>query len=105
MDAIEGDSVRVQRLHAHIALFRETCAAAEIEVMASASAIQPLPMGAPERAVKVSAALLEQGFLVPAIRPPTVPEGTSRLRVSLSAAHSASDIRALVAAIARCLDA
>ena len=105
MDAVEGDPERVRKLHAHIALFRETCVAAGIEVMTSESAIQPLPMGTPQRALSVSATLLEHGFFVPAIRPPTVPEGTSRLRASLSAAHSASDIRALVAAIARCLGA
>lgn len=101
MDAIESDPARVAKLHANIAVFREACAAAGLALMPSASAIQPLPMGAPDRAVAVSAALLGEGFFVPAIRPPTVPEGTSRLRVSLSAAHSPDDVRGLVAAIAR----
>ena len=105
MEAIETDPTLVARLHARIALFREACAAASIALMPSASAIQPLPVGAPEKAVALSAALFEEGFFVPAIRPPTVPRGTSRLRVSLSAAHSAEDVRALVASIARCLDA
>jgi 8-amino-7-oxononanoate synthase len=105
MDAVEGDPARVQRLHAHIALFREACAAAQIEVMASASAIQPLPMGAPERAVAVSVTLLEHGSWCRRSARPPCPRGHRGLRVSLSAAHSPSDIRALVAAIARCLDA
>ncbi|MEO7743432.1 MAG: 8-amino-7-oxononanoate synthase [Usitatibacter sp.] len=105
MEAIEGDPTRVARLHARIGLFREACAAAALAPMPSASAIQPLPVGMPERAVALSAALFEAGFFVPAIRPPTVPRGTSRLRVSLSAAHSADDVSALVAAIARCTSA
>jgi hypothetical protein len=49
-----------------------------------------------------STQLLARGLHVPAIRPPTVPQGTSRLRVSLSAAHSAEDVRELVAALRDC---
>jgi len=49
--------------------------------------------------VRASAALRERGILVPAIRPPTVPEGTARLRISLSAAHSEQDILRLAAAL------
>ena len=55
---------------------------------APASPIIPVVLGSEERAVKASAALLAQGLWVPAIRPPTVPVGTSRLRVTLSAAHT-----------------
>lgn len=105
MDVVESDPALVARLHSRIALFREACAAAGLVPMPSASAIQPLPMGAPERALAVCAALLDEGFFVPAIRPPTVPRGTSRLRISLSAAHSTDDVRALVAALARCAGA
>jgi 8-amino-7-oxononanoate synthase len=50
-------------------------------------------------ALAVSDALLARGILVPAIRPPTVPAGTARLRVSLSAAHSPEDVDALTAAL------
>ena len=49
--------------------------------------------------VAVSEALLARGMLVPAIRPPTVPVGTARLRISLSAAHSQSDVTELTAAL------
>lgn len=101
MDIVEGDPGLVARLHARIALFREACAEAGLAPLPSASAIQPLAVGAPGKAAAASAALLDDGFLVPAIRPPTVPEGTSRLRVSLSAAHSADQVRALVVALAR----
>jgi 8-amino-7-oxononanoate synthase len=64
------------------------------------TAIQPVILDTAQRALEASARLAEQGFLVPAIRPPTVPEGTSRLRISLCAAHTAHDIESLAAALA-----
>lgn len=65
----------------------------------SASAVQPLIIGANEPTLAVAAALDAQGLWVPAIRPPTVPPGTSRLRISLSAGHSQDDIDRLAAAL------
>ena len=62
--------------------------------------IVPVVLGSEERAVAASAALLERGLWVPAIRPPTVPPGTSRLRVTLSAAHTDEQVDRLVAALA-----
>jgi 8-amino-7-oxononanoate synthase len=64
----------------------------------SITPIQPVLLGTVSAAVAASAALREAGFVVPAIRPPTVPEGSARLRISLSAAHSARDVEALLAA-------
>jgi 8-amino-7-oxononanoate synthase len=64
------------------------------------SPIIPIVLGDEDRAIAASAALLAGGLLVPAIRPPTVPAGTSRLRVTLSAAHSDDDIDRLITAIA-----
>lgn len=61
--------------------------------------IQPLVLGTNERALDAASKLRELGILVPAIRPPTVPEGTARLRVSLSAAHSVHDVARLAAAL------
>ena len=66
---------------------------------ASASQIAPVLIGAEADALALAAELERRGFLVPAIRPPTVPQGSSRLRVSLSAAHRPQDIDALVAAL------
>lgn len=63
------------------------------------SAIVPIVIGAEAAALDASAQLLRRGLLVPAIRPPTVPRGTARLRVALSAAHSQDDILDLAAAI------
>ena len=63
------------------------------------SPIVPIVIGDEEEAMKASAALLDRGILVPAIRPPTVAPGTSRLRVALSAAHTDEMLDALVAAL------
>lgn len=60
------------------------------------SPILPVVVGDEDRAVAAAAALLARGLLVPAIRPPTVAPGTSRLRISLSAAHTTDEIRALL---------
>jgi 8-amino-7-oxononanoate synthase len=63
------------------------------------SAIVPLIVGSPERALAASARLAESGFLVTAIRPPTVPDGTARLRFAFSAAHADEDVDALAEAV------
>jgi 8-amino-7-oxononanoate synthase len=60
-------------------------------------------LGDPVAAVEVARQLLREGFLVGAIRPPTVPRGTSRLRIGLTAGMVESDIRALAVALARCV--
>jgi len=70
-------------------------------LMPSETAIQPLVIGSNAEAMQVMAALDAQGVWVPAIRPPTVPEGTARLRISLSAAHTVDHIDRLVAALAQ----
>jgi 8-amino-7-oxononanoate synthase len=71
----------------------------EWRLPASATAIQPLIVGDNERALSLSAALESEGLWVPAIRPPTVPPGTARLRVTLSAAHTSDDVERLLAAL------
>jgi 8-amino-7-oxononanoate synthase len=68
-------------------------------LMPSHTAIQPLVIGDNAAALTVMAALREQGIWVPAIRPPTVPAGTARLRIALSAAHQAEDVDALLGAL------
>ncbi len=68
-------------------------------LLPSTTPIQPLIVGMNKETVALSDSLAASGILVPAIRPPTVPEGTARLRISLSAAHSAQDVQRLVEAI------
>lgn len=69
------------------------------------SSIVPVIVGDATRAVALSRALADEGFLVGAIRPPTVPLGTSRLRITFSAAHEDEDIRSLASALRRALEA
>lgn len=68
------------------------------------SPIIPIMLGEAERAVKVSDALLEEGILAVAIRPPTVPKGASRLRITVSAAHEADEIRFLCKVLRKVLE-
>ncbi len=69
--------------------------------MDSESQIIPILIGEADKATAMSNTLLDEGFLIPAIRPPTVPKGESRLRLSLSAAHSYKDIDDTIAALQR----
>ena len=97
---LEGDDLRAH-LNANITAFRSGIAALNLPytLLPSRTGIQALVIGDNEAAVKLSARLLEQGYWVPAIRPPTVPTGTARLRISLSAAHTPAHIQGLIAAI------
>ncbi|MGZ8236629.1 MAG: 8-amino-7-oxononanoate synthase [Methylobacter sp.] len=72
-----------------------------LQVMPSASAIQPILIGDSQSAVDISNALLNAGFLVSAIRPPTVPQGSARLRVTFSALHQEQHVDRLLDALAR----
>ena len=103
LEIVEHDRALLARLRARIAEFRAACAEAAVPVTPSETAIQPVIVGDAARAVEVSARLLARGFLVPAIRPPTVPRGTSRLRVSLCAAHERDDVERLARALAESL--
>src|SRR5205814_4799196 len=69
------------------------------------SPIVPIVIGDEAAAVEASARLFERGLLVPAIRPPTVPPGTSRLRLAMSAAHTDAQIDALLSALDACVPA
>jgi 8-amino-7-oxononanoate synthase len=103
LERVERDPTRVARLRLRIAEFRAACAAHGVPVTPSQTAIQPVIVGSASRALEVSARLAERGLLIPAIRPPTVAQGTSRLRVSLSAAHEREEVERAAAALAECL--
>lgn len=83
---------RRHKLNALIAQFRAGAQAQNLQVTASDSAIQPLIVGENSRALQLAAHLRECGCWVTAIRPPTVPPGTARLRLTLTAAHEPEDI-------------
>ncbi|MEN0612963.1 8-amino-7-oxononanoate synthase [Klebsiella indica] len=83
---------RREKLARHIADFRREIATYPGELTPSASAIQPLIVGDNARALRLAARLREQGCWATAIRPPTVPAGSARLRLTLTAAHESADI-------------
>jgi len=93
-----GDALRT-RLNNHIRRLRAGLADLPWQLAESPTAIQPLIVGENQRALQLAAALWERGLWVPAIRPPAVPEGSARLRISLSAAHSDADLDHLIAAL------
>jgi len=96
----EGDARR-RRLERSIARVRQMLAQTGWQTLDSYTAIQPLVIGANQAALTIAQALDAQGLWVPAIRPPTVPVGSARLRISLSAAHSDADLDQLEAALSR----
>ena len=93
-----GDDRR-ERLAMLIQRFRNGAAQLGLQLMASQTPIQPIVVGEAARAVTISEALLQRGILVTAIRPPTVPAGSARLRVTLSAAHSEAQVDRLLDAL------
>jgi 8-amino-7-oxononanoate synthase len=99
LELMSGEEWRRERLRSLAALLRERLQLERWRLAPSETAIQPLVIGTSAQAVAVSAALAREGLLVPAIRPPTVPQGTARLRISLSAAHEAGDVERLAAAL------
>jgi 8-amino-7-oxononanoate synthase len=96
---IERESWRRAHLARLIATLKTALRASAWQLMPSDTAIQPLVIGASTDAVALSEQLAACGFLVPAIRPPTVARGTARLRISLSADHRIDDVEGLAAAI------
>ena len=70
-----------------------------LQLLPSTTAIQPILIGESERASNISQNLLEQGFLISAIRPPTVPQGSARLRVTFSAEHTFEHVERLLNAL------
>ena len=102
IDLIEQDDARRTHLQALIARFRAGAQELGYQLMPSYTPIQPIMVGDNHAALALSRALEEQGILVTAIRPPTVPEGEARLRVTLSAAHSEAQVDRLLKALAQC---
>lgn len=101
LELIRNGESRRQHLQALIARLRDCLKPGRWRLLPSQTAIQPLVIGSNNEAVTASESLARAGLLVPAIRPPTVPKGTARLRISLSAAHAIEDVERLAAALGR----
>lgn len=99
LDLMNSEQWRRERLGELVRTLKAGPIPPRWRLMASDTAIQPVVIGDHREAVTVSGALAERGLLVPAIRPPTVPQGTARLRISLSAAHERNDVERLVGAL------
>ncbi|MEK7865189.1 MAG: pyridoxal phosphate-dependent aminotransferase family protein [Planctomycetota bacterium] len=95
LDVVERDGALRERLWSNVRL------AADLfpRGVGASSPIVPVILGTEERALAAAAALLDAGLHVPAVRPPTVPAGTSRLRVTLTAAHAEAEVRSLASAL------
>lgn len=98
---IENADDRRAHLHHLIATLRDTLRPRRWQLAPSNTPIQPLLIGSSDEAVHVAQTLHAHGLWVPAIRPPTVPQGSARLRISLSASHSEDDVRHLARTLLR----
>lgn len=100
----EGDDLR-EKLQINIAYLQANLKLKNWQLMHSHTAIQPLIVGTNLAAINLAKYLQNQGVLVPAIRPPTVPKDTARIRISLSSSHTLSDIQKLIDALHNAEDA
>ena len=99
LEIVKSEPQRREHLQKLIALFRTGAASLGLNLMPSDTPIQPILIGEADEAIKITELLKQKGFLVTAIRPPTVPQGTARLRVTLSAAHSEQQVLQLLDAL------
>ena len=102
LELLRHETWRREHLAALIRQFREGAQQIGLALMDSPTPIQPIMIGDSAQALRLSRMLRERGLLVTAIRPPTVPVGSARLRVTLSAAHSEAQVQLLLNALAEC---
>ncbi|WP_336333844.1 8-amino-7-oxononanoate synthase [Pseudomonas putida] len=102
LQLLRRETWRREHLAALIRQFREGAQQIGLQLMDSPTPIQPIVIGDSAQALRLSRMLRERGLLVTAIRPPTVPAGSARLRVTLSAAHSEAQVQLLLNALAEC---
>lgn len=101
---VKGQAWRREKLSENIHCFRHLCQSAGVPLMASDTAIQPVLMGDAERTLTLCQIMKNNGLWLTAIRPPTVPPGSARLRITLTTAHSRDDICKLVKVLAQGLN-
>jgi len=99
---MRNEGWRREHLQVLITRFRQGAQQLDLQLMSSTTAIQPIVIGSAEVTMAVAEKLRQQGILIGAIRPPTVPEGSARLRITLSAAHTEAHIDQLLGALASC---
>tara|TARA_B110000211_G_scaffold228145_1_gene283906 strand:- start:1439 stop:2281 length:843 start_codon:yes stop_codon:yes gene_type:complete len=99
LNIVKRDNWRREKLEELIAYFQQSMKHTKFELMPSATAIQPIMIGGNNHALSLSEKLLQSGIQVNAIRPPTVPAGSARLRITLSASHEKADIDQLIKAL------
>ncbi|HCJ28198.1 MAG TPA: 8-amino-7-oxononanoate synthase [Pseudomonas sp.] len=102
LELLRSEGWRREHLGRLITRFRQGASEIGLTLMDSPTPIQPILVGSSERALKLSAALRERGILVGAIRPPTVPAGSARLRVTFSTSHSEAQVERLLDILAEC---
>jgi 8-amino-7-oxononanoate synthase len=96
---VQQEPWRRDKLRSLITRFRQGAQQLGLTLMDSVTPIQPLLVGDSETALRYSDALLEKGFLISAVRPPTVPQGSARLRITFSASHDEAQIDQLLDAL------
>jgi len=101
LELAQTESWRRERVLALTARFRRQAREAQVPLTDSGTPIQPVVLGSAAAALAAQARLQDAGLWVVAIRPPTVPQGSARLRVTLSAAHTEAQVDELVAQLAR----
>jgi 8-amino-7-oxononanoate synthase len=97
---LNEEAWRRERVLGHVARFRREAATLGLRLLASDTPIQPVILGSEDAAMTASDSLRKRGLWVPAIRPPTVPKGSSRLRITFSAAHDDEDVERLLEGLA-----
>ncbi|MBD9482891.1 8-amino-7-oxononanoate synthase [Pseudomonas sp. PDM14] len=102
LELLHSENWRREHLNRLITRFRQRAAEIDLSLVDSPTPIQPILVGDSERALRLSALLKDRGLLVGAIRPPTVPAGSARLRVTFCALHSDAQLDRLLDALAEC---
>ena len=103
LEVLESESWRREKLNALVKRFRSGASALGLNLLSSETAIQPLMIGESENASRISHELFDEGFLITAIRPPTVPEGSARLRITVTAVHTEEQVDRLLEMLGRLL--
>jgi glycine C-acetyltransferase/8-amino-7-oxononanoate synthase len=101
LDLLEEQPRRVQRLQDNAGALRDELAEVGFAVPETGTHIVPVPVGDATQTARIAEAALEQGVFVHAVRPPAVPEGTSRLRLAVMATHTRAELRAAARVLAR----